>query len=260
MRIEIAHDTLAKAIFGKASAEEKMRLRVQRLVKERYAFAQEMEDVYLQEVDLELIKPMMGTLSLDSEEKQFVQQSAERLNKQRQRRERLTFLFIVIPVAFIFVAGSVFAYQYKSAKHQEWQMAEQHTDSLYTQVTYQTEVLEERIDDVFAMLGKAKEQAYFIDKNKSSLVGLSRRNEDIESFLPDAQVDMDDFISKVVGMRPDTSSASGTAASNGTASERPIEKNRRKIDLLSDTIVVDELKRVDALVKERLSKLKRKEQ
>lgn len=250
MRVEIAHDTLAKAIYGKASTEEKMRLRVQKMVRERYAFAQEQDGVWLQEIDLEVIGPIMEQLAVSAGEKQFIQESQQRIAQKKQQKVRLNFLLIVLPVAVIVVLGSIFTYQYKEAKEKEMLMATREKESTSAMTQQQTAQLRSLIDDRFRMLDKAKEQAVFIDRNKTYLVGMSRRGKDVDSLLPQARVSMPSLASGLNAAKVgEQGFISDMRASMGFDSDL-------EVDLLSDSVDLQE-NRVDSFLKAELEKLKR---
>lgn len=255
MRVEIAHDILARAVYDKSSEDEKMRLRVQRMVRERYAFAQEQGDVWLQEIDLEVVDSVMDQLTLSPAEKQFVQESSQRLHKEQMRRKRKNFLFIMVPLAAIVVLGSVFLYSYKKAKVEELQMAEQEKKSTSKLTQEQNQRLYSLIEDRFRMFDKAKEQAVFINQNKSYLVGMGRRSEEgLDSLVPKAAVEMPNLLAGLP-----FESRTGTGDTKGPMALEPeagMLLDKELLNLLSDSIEASP-DRVEDFLKAQLEQLKR---
>lgn len=77
LKIEISHDTLAKTVYDKASAEDRMRLMVLNLVKAKYQLFDQ-EHVYLSSDELKSIAPFERQLDLTDGEKTFVTRSRMR--------------------------------------------------------------------------------------------------------------------------------------------------------------------------------------
>lgn len=74
MKIEISHDTLAKTVYDKASAEDRMRLMVGNLFKAKYELFKE-KHVYLTSDELKSIAPFEQQLDLSVAEKSFLTNS-----------------------------------------------------------------------------------------------------------------------------------------------------------------------------------------
>jgi len=81
LKIEISHDTLAKTVFEKASAEDRMRLRVANLIKAKYLFHQE-KNTFLTADELKFIAPFESQLTLSEEESRFIIRSKILARKQ----------------------------------------------------------------------------------------------------------------------------------------------------------------------------------
>jgi hypothetical protein len=109
LKIEISHDTLAKTVYDKASAEDRMRLMVGNLFKAKYRLFKE-EHVYLTSEELKSIAPFEQQLDLTSDEKYFLSSSRIRARSQ-----------LIIGVGIFLLVGTIimitlgwFVYYYKS--------------------------------------------------------------------------------------------------------------------------------------------------
>ena len=90
LKIELYHDSLAKRIFEKASRREKLRLQLERMVKDRYNIAQTQENVFLSKEELALISTYVDESALEPAESGFVVESRERIErKQKEEVEQL---------------------------------------------------------------------------------------------------------------------------------------------------------------------------
>jgi hypothetical protein len=81
MKIEIAHDALAKRVFEKASSEDKMRLKAKGFIEERYNdFINPKRRVLLRVADLNYIEPYLKSLAQDltPEVADFIKRSQNR--------------------------------------------------------------------------------------------------------------------------------------------------------------------------------------
>lgn len=99
MKVEIAHDTLAKKVYEKSSTQDKMRLRVINFIRTSYIYYQD-SSVLLKKDDLNYISPYLDDISLNKEEDNFIKKS----KAVAQRRFVLAVLgvFITIVVLIIF--------------------------------------------------------------------------------------------------------------------------------------------------------------
>ena len=111
MRIEIAHDALAKKIYEKGSSEDKMLLRILRLVNERFDAYTETK-TYLSRQELNFIEPFEEHLDelLDKAQYDFTLRS-----KVRRRRQLLT---LVVSIAAVMV-GLIFGIVYSNMQSQK---------------------------------------------------------------------------------------------------------------------------------------------
>jgi hypothetical protein len=95
MKIELAHDLLAKKIYDKASAEDKMLIKIRNFVKDRFAYFKE-NKVLLSKEDLQYIGSNLKQLNLEPHELIFIDRSKQVLLLQRAA-------IIGLAVAIIFV-------------------------------------------------------------------------------------------------------------------------------------------------------------
>lgn len=109
MKIEISHDTLAKTVYDKASAEDRMRLMVGNLFKAKYRLFKE-EHVYLTSDELKSIAPFEQQLDLTSDEKSFLSSSRIRA------RSKFIIGFAVFLTVGTIIMGTLawFVYYYKN--------------------------------------------------------------------------------------------------------------------------------------------------
>lgn len=113
MKIELAHDILAKAIYEKASTEDKMRLRVERFIHEQYEYFQESKAL-LRKEDLEFIRPFVDQANLTKEEQLFIDKS----ERQETLRQLRALIWVASIAVVLFIAGIVVFNYYRIAKQQ----------------------------------------------------------------------------------------------------------------------------------------------
>lgn len=103
MKIELSHDILAKNIYDRASAEDKMLLKVANFVKGRYQFYLESKSLLTGE-DINYVSPYLKKIEMSKEEAAFVMRS------KRVRRARwVVFLATGFVVTIIFASLFVWA-------------------------------------------------------------------------------------------------------------------------------------------------------
>lgn len=78
MKIELSHDLLAKKIHEKASAEDKMLLRIRKFIQERFNYFRESKAL-LSLNDINYISPYLDKLSLEPHETRFIRRSKDRI-------------------------------------------------------------------------------------------------------------------------------------------------------------------------------------
>jgi uncharacterized membrane protein len=84
VKLEIAHDSLAKHIYEKASAEDKLRKKIADFISTRYNFYLDNNKSLLKSDDLHYIEPHLDDIELGEKEAAFVRKS-QQLEKRRQR-------------------------------------------------------------------------------------------------------------------------------------------------------------------------------
>lgn len=91
MTIELYHDILARKVYEQASAGEKMRLKVERRIKERYAYYLETErQALLNKHLLDYITPYLGQLDITEAQRAFVEESRNAVGRAAMRRRIYT--------------------------------------------------------------------------------------------------------------------------------------------------------------------------
>lgn len=98
MKIELAHDSLAAKIYDKVSLDEKTLRKVEKFIKDRYAFFLS-RDVLLTKDDLEYVNPYLGQVDISTEERQFVNKSQAAV----KRRQRI--IGLIVGAVFIAISG-----------------------------------------------------------------------------------------------------------------------------------------------------------
>lgn len=100
MKLELSHDTLAKAIYDKASREDKMLIKKQNFINRRYKYYTASK-VLLDRKDLNRITPHLNKLNLEREVLSFVRKS----QSHAKRRELATGGLVIIVSFVLLVFG-----------------------------------------------------------------------------------------------------------------------------------------------------------
>lgn len=100
LKIEISHDTLARTVYEKASAEDRMRLRVLNLIKTKHQLFQE-NQTYLNGDELKSIAQFEQQLDLTTDERSFLNRSKLLAQKQMFFIGAIVLVIIAILVAFL---------------------------------------------------------------------------------------------------------------------------------------------------------------
>lgn len=74
MKIELSHDILAKKVYEKASSEDRMRLKIEQFVHQRYAYFQQ-RGALLGAEDINYVQPYLSLLIISPEELAFIKKS-----------------------------------------------------------------------------------------------------------------------------------------------------------------------------------------
>lgn len=117
---EVAHDSLAQQIHAKRDDDEIAMMEVQRLIKGQMALKLETR-AYLPEAQLRLVDMYEDRLSLQREEKAFLEASRKEANRKvQEQRHRRTLLLILGLVAIVGLAGiSAWALKERAEANQE---------------------------------------------------------------------------------------------------------------------------------------------
>ncbi|MEL7531682.1 MAG: hypothetical protein AAFN10_10260 [Bacteroidota bacterium] len=100
MQFELAHDTIARQVFDKASVEARTRRKVEKFIKERYE-----RQAKLTEDDLDYIRPYWNQVNITSETQAYLQKGQRALYLARRRRRLITsgiILVLSIALAYAF--------------------------------------------------------------------------------------------------------------------------------------------------------------
>jgi len=71
MKVEISHDSLAKIVYGKASDDDKMLIKISNFIKKRHRYFKE-NRVLLKQEDLSYIRPHLKSVVLEKGERRFI--------------------------------------------------------------------------------------------------------------------------------------------------------------------------------------------
>lgn len=108
MKIELAHDLLAKKIHEKASQEDRKLMEIRQFIQQRFAHF-EKNHVLLAREDLNYIKPYLNRLSLRAHEIRFIERS----------KNRLIYYGITVGALAVFVLGVIGYFIVQNDKIQE---------------------------------------------------------------------------------------------------------------------------------------------
>lgn len=102
MKIEISHDILARAVFDRASSEDKMRLKIEQFIRQRYQFYLQ-QKALLRKSDLDYIGPFLETVYMTPDEKAFVDNSRASIRRKVILGVITTVVFILVLIAFVVI-------------------------------------------------------------------------------------------------------------------------------------------------------------
>jgi hypothetical protein len=86
MKIELAHDFIAKKIYEEASIEDKARARATKLLHDRYQHYLSSKNLLLTERELIYIGPFMKRMDLMREERYYIRKSKKAIKKAKLMR------------------------------------------------------------------------------------------------------------------------------------------------------------------------------
>ncbi len=103
IKYELSHDTIARQVYEKSSAETKARRKVQLLI-ERACQRYQERGILLTQEDLDELKPHEHNISFATEEQAFIQKSKIELQRQARRRRQLTIGIILVLTGMLIFA------------------------------------------------------------------------------------------------------------------------------------------------------------
>ncbi len=115
MKVEITHDILARKIYDRIGAEDKMRLKIKEFIYDRYTYFQE-ANVLLTSKDLNYISPYLEKISIEEEQEAFIKKSQQEAQK-RERRRRLSVLSAITVLTLISILSFIFWQQARSSNN-----------------------------------------------------------------------------------------------------------------------------------------------
>lgn len=145
MKLELSHDALAKSIFEKFSAEDKMRVQIRKLLTDRLVYYKTRQTL-LSKDDLNYIDPYIDTIELERDQLELVRESKKYL---KRKKKQLTFIVTgAIVLLLVFNLITFFLNRTNTVLLQEEeervralakedslkQLAERHADTLYQQL------------------------------------------------------------------------------------------------------------------------------
>ncbi|MCC5945764.1 MAG: hypothetical protein JJT94_12595 [Bernardetiaceae bacterium] len=122
--LELAHDNLAAKIFDRITTEERMLLRVREFFKIQFNKFIKVQS-YLSKKEYDYISPYLDKIPLSEEEKQFVQESKDRL-----RQKRIWGFVVMGMIIFVLLVAALVAYQQRNIAIDKKDVAELQTQRL----------------------------------------------------------------------------------------------------------------------------------
>lgn len=106
-KVNLSHDTIAKVVYEKASAEERQRLKIERFVKQRYE--QHLEtDALLSESEIHYVEAFFDRIDITEAQKYFLERS-ERVNRRKDLAQRLgSFAIGIVVVLSVLIAWALY--------------------------------------------------------------------------------------------------------------------------------------------------------
>ncbi len=188
MKVELAHDILAKKVYDKASSEDKLILKIEQLIRQNYNRYRE-RDVLMSADDLDYIQPFLEQVHIPSEQNAFIQKSQ---NAVEASRKRLRLMWAAI---FLFLAAStvysIWQYSVANEQRQAAEAATRATEKLRVAAVKSEKAAISAKDEAYKQRDRANELQKEADKAK--LDALAQRDSvliikrKIESALKEVQ-------------------------------------------------------------------------
>ena len=100
-RFELSHDTIARQVFDKASAEAQTRRKIEKYIRDRHAMFRERGSLLTRD-DLDYIHPYLDSIHATSDERAFIAES-KRAVRRKRNRQRVLIVSIIAVLAAITV-------------------------------------------------------------------------------------------------------------------------------------------------------------
>jgi hypothetical protein len=110
MKIELAHDRLAEAIFGQIAAEEKQHRQAHALIDARYYDFQAHQEMLLGEAELKFIDNYLADLELSTSKKAFVEKSRSKIKLAKRRIRSRNYIIIALATAVVFLPIAIWGW------------------------------------------------------------------------------------------------------------------------------------------------------
>ncbi len=104
MKLEIAHDFIAKKVYEEASIDDKNRARAMKYLQEKYTTYQTDNNFLLNQSDLAYIKPHLKHVLLEKEKTAYIATSESIIKRQRRNSRLKKYGVVILITAFFFLA------------------------------------------------------------------------------------------------------------------------------------------------------------
>lgn len=175
MKIELSHDLLAKKIHEKASAEDKMLLRVRKFIQNRFNYFNESKAL-LSLNDINYISPYLDKLSLEPHETRFIRRSKDRIWIIAGTAAFVVFFFIGVIFYFINRTNKI---ELQSRERMAAQLAK------YEEISTHAQELSSALTASRQGLNATKEELHF------ALLALQERNDTLVNSYATYKVQQD---------------------------------------------------------------------
>ncbi|WP_052593839.1 hypothetical protein [Aureispira sp. CCB-QB1] len=106
MKLELSHDSLAKSIYDKFSAEDKMRAQIRQLLRERLIYYKDYQRLLTKD-DLNYIDPYIDSIELGKEELNLVRESQQKIKRRKKQITSVVVGGIVLLTIFNLITRSL---------------------------------------------------------------------------------------------------------------------------------------------------------
>lgn len=184
MKLELAHDSIAKKIGEKISEEDKRIRKIQTFIRERYLIHKERHTNFLEKEDIDYIRTDLKNLDLNREEEKFLNDSIRRV----RNRNILKYTIVLTALSLIAAAGSTALYlQFKSDEYRELLIAkETKLEEKTKEIEIKTLALKDKLQEEEELDIRLSKIHSIIQKTKSDIVESEKIIEEKKSLISDA--------------------------------------------------------------------------